>query len=455
MNPAQARCALASLLVVSATLAACSDTSTSTAPAGVRQALAAAKSGTQTLTVTSTSPSYGNPGQVNEVDTIIGSGFQAGAQVAYLNLDNSVDTTIAVSSTQFISSSLLVSTISISPNSPVAFRNVRVTNSSRTQGIGNSAFEVTQANPIVGAGDLRGVNDNGEITGNGGPIYWSTSTGILAVDNIGAAGFAISPMGNAISANHYPALYTRAGAVGTPWARTNLPVGAAATDGGAQTLVADPTTGQVVLVGGREFIPTKKNSGYYLPDLWTWQSGSNTWLRVNVSTGSSNQGSVRKISQSGVAVGWLGPGADFPGTQSQAAVWTPDGSGGWTLTTIAPVPSGAEGINGAGTIVVGQAGGVAVYWQLVGSSWTGPITLPGGCVDARAVDNSGRIAVNGCASSNPEPAAVLLPPYSAANMVYLGGLGRGNTATIESMSPSGSWIVGVAGSGSGVYWRPF
>jgi hypothetical protein len=211
----------------------------------------------------------------------------------------------------------------------------------------------------------------------------------------------------------------------------------------------------VLLIGGRETVPAgRKNSSYDLPDLWTWQSGTSSWLRVGLSTGSNNQGSVGQISQDSIVVGWLGPqgSAGVPGSSSQAAVWQPDGSGGWTLTTIAPVPSGAEGINSAGTIIVGQANGAAAYWQLSGSSWTGPFTLPGGCTNARAVDTSGRIAVNGCSSTNPEPSAVLVPPYSASNMVYLGGLGRNNAATVQGMSPSGNWIVGSAG-GAAAYWR--
>jgi hypothetical protein len=439
-----------------AAFAACTDGARS--PVGPGGTLASAKSGgSTTVSVSATSPSYGSPGETNETVTITGSGFKSGAQAQWLFTDNSSDTTIAVASTRYVSSTQLTSVISISPNSPIAFRNVQVTNADRTKGIGSSVFEVTQAVSISGSSVVRGANDNGEITGNGngGTAYWSASTGLLTIDASGGTGFTISPMGNAISANNFPALDTRAGPPGTAWVRTNLPVTSAATGGGAQALIADPTSGQVLLIGGRETIPSgRKNSSYDLPDLWMWQSGTSSWLRVGLSTGPSNQGSVRQISQDSIVVGWLGPqsSAGFPSSGSQAAVWQPDGAGGWTLTTIAPVPSGAEGINSTGTIIVGQASGVAVYWQLSGSSWTGPITLPGGCTDARAVDTSGRIAVNGCSASNPEPSAVLVPPYSTSNVVYLGGLGRNNAATVQGMSPSGNWIVGSAG-GAAAYWR--
>jgi len=455
------RCLRATALLLStAGFAACSDTA---APRTSQEAALAVASGAggkaASVTVTTASPSFGRPGQANEVDTIIGSGFNAGAQAAYL-LNGVADPTITVVSTQVVSSTQLVSVINIAPTAPIAFRDIQVANKDRTQGTGYSLFEVTQAIPVAGAGVLRGVNDNGEITGNVGPLYWSSASGLLPVANDNNAGFAMSAQGNAIGANGIPSLYTRAGAVGTAWQRTLLPVDARTVSGGALTLVADPVSGQVTLIGGRSRIPQTGHGktmipGYYQPDLWVWQAGTASWQRIVLPTGPLTlAGTVRKLSDNGVAAGWIGPqGAPTsPGARGQAAVWQPDGTGGWTLTLLAPDPSGAEGINSAGTLIVGTSAGVAVYWTLQGAVWSAPIALPGGCTDGRAVDDLGRIGLNGCIG---EPAGVLVPPYSASTLIQLGGLGHGNTASIESMSPSGNWIVGVAGAGQGVYWRVF
>lgn len=422
---------------------------------------AAASSGS--LTVAAANPAFGRQGQINESVTISGTGFLPGARASWQR--NSVtDTSISVASTQYVSSTQLIATISIAPNAAVSYYDVAVSQD-RTKGAGSDAaiapqaFEVTQAVAITGVGYLRGVNDNGEITGAGGPTYWSLSSGLLQVDVLMASGFAINAQGNAIAANGSPRLYTRAGAVGTPWQVTVLPVDATAIDGGAHALVADPVTGQVLLLAGRARLPGPKHSLLDEPRLWVWQAGTSSWKMVALSSGSSNQGSVRQVSRNGIVVGSLGSvmGDGYATNTSQASVWQPDGVGGWTLATLASVPSAAEGINGAGTLIVGASGGVAAYWQqLSGGAWSAPIILPGGCTNARAVDDSNRIALDGCAATTNSPAAVLVPPYSTSTMIHLGGLGKGiGAGLVESMSPSGSWIVGQAGSVGGVYWRPF
>lgn len=443
------------LLAGVAWFAAC-DRSETTAPERLQ---AAASGGGGGLSVAATAPAYGRQGDVGLAVTITGSGFKPGAQASW-KLDGGPTADIIVNSTQYVSSTQLIATIDIGSTADLTFYDVAVTQTGR-KGIGTESatgtdlFEVTQAVPIAGAGDLRGVNDNGEITGNGGPIYWSSSSGLLLVDTA-HAGFAISPLGNAISANNMPRLYTRAGAVGTPWQVTLLPVDASATDGGAHALLADPATGQVVLIAGQVMLPAPKNKTITQPRLWVRQTVTSSWQLVALATGSNTQGTIRQLSRDSVAVGMLGPrsGSGYPGGSNQAAAWQPDGLGGWALVTLAPVPSGAQGINSAGTLIVGGAGGVAVYWErLPGGGWSAPISLPGGCSNARAVDDSRRIAIDGCPSGKPtaSQAAVLVPPYSASTMIHLGGLG--GQSAVEAMSPSGNWIVG--GPGQGVYWRPF
>lgn len=449
------------LLAGVAWFTACDHSSEPTAPAVLLTA-GTANASASALSVTAATPAYGRDGDVALAVTITGSGFKAGAQASW-KLNGGPAPDIAVKSTSYVSSTQLVATIDIGSAAQLAYYDVAVTQSDR-KGIGTEsstrpdAFEVTQAIAIAGAGDLRGVNDNGEITGNGGPIYWSLSSGLLLVDAANA-GFAISPLGNAISANGMPRLYTRAGAVGTAWQLTLLPVDASATDGGAHTLVADPVTGQVVLMAGQVMVSAAKHTTLTQPRLWVRQAGTGSWQMVALSTGSNTQGTIRQLSRDSIAVGMLGPrstGSGYPGSGDQAAAWQPNGTGGWTLVTLASVlPSAAEGINGAGTLIVGASGGAAVYWTLSAGVWSAPVVLPGGCTDARAVDDSGRIAVDGCPSNSQySQGGILVPPYSTSTMVRLGGLGNGG-ARVESMSPSGNWIVGIAGGTGGVYWRPF
>lgn len=103
-------------------------------------------------------------------------------------------------------------------------------------------------------------------------------------------------------------------------------------------------------------------------------------------------------------------------------------------------------------MIVGTSGGQAVYWQrTTDGSFGSPIVLPGGCGQALGVNTAGRILVAGCKSTTGEPAAVMTPPYSAANMTFLGGLGVKNKAFVATMSPSGQYVAGQAGSA--VYWK--
>ena len=440
---------------------ACDGGNQATAPD--RPPIEVAASGSGGPSITATNPAYGHRGDAGLAVTITGTGFKPGAQASW-KLDGNPTADVVVLSTTYVSSTQLSATINITSTATVAYYDVTVTQTGR-KGIGTESatnpdiFEVTQAVPIAGSVDMRGVNDNGEIAGQNGPVYWSQSSGLLQVDSGQRAGFAISPLGNAIAANGLPRLYTRAGAVGTPWQLTLLPIDAAATDGGAHALLADAATGQVVLLAGQVKVSASKRTTLIQPRAWTWQGATSSWQMIALSTGSSGQGSVRQLSRNGTVVGALGlvngPGR-VSGT-SQAAVWQPDGSGGWLLVTLAPVPSAAEGINSAGTLIVGAAGGTAAYWQVVGGVWSGPVSLPGGCTNARAVDDLQRIAVDGCnpgGNSSAAPAGVLVPPYSTTTMVRLGGLGKQQIGMIESMSPSGAWVVG-AGGGVGVYWRPF
>jgi hypothetical protein len=417
------------------------------------------------VSVKATDPAFGDQGQVNETVTITGSGFKSGANAAWLR-NGAVDPTIAVVSTQFVSSTTLVAVINIAPDSPLDFRDVQVTNFDRTQGIGAAVFEVTQAHIIPGASAARSINDNGEVTGsllNGGTFYYNISSGVFqTVSTATGTGFAISPLGDAIAGGQingsggFPVLYTRSGPVGTAWTATALPVDAKANSGNASAMLTDPVTGQVTLLGGLETFPSSGSCAGSNALIWTWQASTGTWLRTVLPKNGACQAVIRPrgLSANGTAVGSVG---------GVAAVWTPNGSGGYTLTLLDG--NYANGINGDASVIVGEKSSgahnssAAVYWVASGGGWGTAVAFPGGCTASRDIaDVSGRATLNDCpfGSNNLTYAAFIDAPYTTP--MKLGGVGGHNNNFISGASPSGQYMVGHGyTSGNvqvGVYWAP-
>lgn len=445
----------------SAIAVSCSDAPRS--PVSPADAVASFAKSTAGVSVKSTNPAFGDQGQTNESVTITGSGFQPGAQVAMLH-NGTVDPTIVVSSSQVVNSTTIVAVINIDPNSPLDFRDVQVTNFDRTQGIGAAVFEVTQAQIIPGALAGRGVTDNGEVTGSltsGPPFYYNISTGLLqTLASAPGSGFAISPRGDAIagsagSGNGFPYLYTRPGPIGTAWTATALPIGATATGGTANALITDPVTGQVTLIGGFETVPGAKTSCTNAL-IWSWQASTNGWQRIVLPSngGCAALVKARGLSANGTAVG---------GTGNAAAVWTPDGSGGYTLTELTDGWL-ANGINADASMIVGQSISghplrSAVYWRRSAGGWGSAIPFVGGCTDGRDIsDVSGRVTLLDCVfpGSSAKYASYMDAPYTTATK--LGGVGGHDNNFVGGISPSGNYMVGYGfTSGNvqvGVYWRP-
>ena len=407
---------------------------------------------TTTVSVTAADPAFGDQGELNETVTISGSGFKSGAQAAWV-LNGAVDPTITVSSTQFVNSTTLVAVISIAPTSPLDFRDILVTNSDRTQGIGAAVFEVTQAHIVDGTSAARAVNDQGEATGslaNGGPFYYDIATGLLQAitSSTSGTGYDISPTGNAIAGNDGtgPVLFTRAGPIGTAWSATALPIDPSATGGSANAMVADPATGQVTLIGGTEYFPQSGGCAVSTPVVWSWQAATGTWQRTELPKNGNCRADIwpRGLSANGTAIGRVG---------GVAAVWTPDGSGAYTLTLLDG--SYAYGINGDGTMVVGarnvtRSKLAAAYWLLSPSGWGHETDFPGGCSQARdAANSSGRVTLD-CGYP-----AFMDAPYTTP--INMGGVGRGG-AFISGISPSGTYMVGNGTTSGnvqvGLYWQP-
>jgi hypothetical protein len=420
----------------------------------------AAKGATSSVSVKATNPAFGDQGQVNETVTITGSGFKANANAAWLR-NGVVDPTITVSSTQVTSSTTAVAVISIAANSPLDFRDVQITNFDRTQGIGAAVFEVTQAQIIPGAGPARGVNDNGQVTGSllsGGTFYYDISSGFLQTVSSGGTGNEINPLGNAISgtdAGGFPVLYTRSGLPGTAWTATLLPVDPKAIGGVADAMMSDPVTGQVTILGGLEERPIVHGAACSNAVIWTWQASTSTWARTLLPTtnGACQTGiRPRGLSANGTAVGSV---------DNAAAVWTPNGSGGYTLTLLNGAY--ANGIDGAASMIVGDKSVsknlAAIYWLSSGGAWGTAITFPGGCGHSRDVANSsGRVTLYACSfgSNSVQYAAYIDAPYTTP--MKLGGVGGHNNNLVSGISPSGAYMVGSGftsgGTQVGVYWRP-
>ncbi len=417
---------------------------------------AAAAKAAPGITVTAADPPFGNQGQSQKQVKVFGSGFANGDQAAWQR--NGVDDPkITVHATAFVSTSELRATITIAGDAELAFYDIAVRGPGRKGGIGTLLFEVTQATQIPGTEIGYGINDNGEAAGRvgtPGAFFWSPLTGLVTLGSPGRA-FDISDDGRTVvggwtinGSNGEAYVYDLVGGV---WQRILLtrtfPNWAT-----AQAVASDPLTGAAVLIGGVEAMPQPAKKLQRMPRIWTL--GGGVWTRSQLPRSSSGDDVVKDVTVTGVAAGFT----DVDGANQRAAVWEPAGPGAWTLVTIGQANSKAHGINRAGTIIVGEQGGRATYWQRVSGTWSSAILLPGDCDNAKAVDDLGRIAANGCTTKSTP--AVFLPPYSTATWVVLGGLGdpSSNATFVEGMSRLGGYLVGQAkfkSTGVGVYWQIF
>lgn len=441
--------------VVAACLAGCAG---GTEPSGVRlppNAVAAKATG---ITVAAADPSFGKQGQVNETVKITGSGFAPGAQAAWLR-NGVVDTSITVLSTDYVSSTTLIATINISSQSAVDFRDIRVMAAGgRTQGIGNLLFEVTQAVPIAGTSVVRSINDNGEATGTlasgAGVFYYKIGSGGLETVSATGTGYDISTMGTAIvgsggAGGAFPYVYTRTGPGGS-WQATALSMDPSSTSGVARAMVTDGT-GQVVQIGGIEYFAGTKNAPGIRAVTWIWQAATASWQRILLPPGSGTEVRHRAISANGIL------GGTAPGPRVAApAVWMPNGSGAYTLTTLAA--SGAvNGVRADGGMLVGFISS-PVYWLAqAGGTWSAPIAVAGGCNGVKDVSDGSRFILNDCPIANGGQtfAAYADAPYGS--LTRLGGLGpKSNVGFASGIAHGGRYAGGYANvnnQGSvGIYW---
>lgn len=442
---------LALLLAIG--LAACGESATQVSD---DQSQAAAKpgGGSTTVSVTSTDPPYGYRGDTQKLVRITGSGFSPGAQASW-ERNGSPDPKVTVLATQFVSSTEVDATINIAADASLSFYDVAVTTNGK-KGIGTELFEVTTAIPITGAGLARDANDNGQVVGRDPIYFWDVAIRVVETLN-GSAGSAWGVSGDGRTVAGGVGDGSPAGTVATVWTRagsgwTSAALPTSATAGNARGVGSDPATGAAVAIAGVETFVLKGGKGRTEPRLWL-PSGSGWQIKVLPGTGGTTTGQANEVTPGLVVAG---------NTAGGATVWSPTGTGSWAAATIGAAGSDALSINRAGDLVVGTTGSVAVYWQRSGSSWSGPVTLPGGCARATGVDDFGRIVANGCPrpGSNVLTSVVILPPYGAADAQILNGFGdKTNGAQAEAISPLGHFIVGRVGSAAGTvggaYWSLF
>jgi hypothetical protein len=415
--------------------------------------LLAAAGGKQTSgpSVTAADPAYGNQGDVAKRVTITGSGFSPGSQAAW-ERGGVTDPKVQVLSTEYMSSTQLVATITIADDAAIDLYDISVTALDRKKGIGYMLFEVTQAVVVEGTAILRAINSTGEMAGGeygtpaspGGPRYFTVGSGLVVLPGTGGvwaideAGMTMSGFEGAGGLGGVVPIWTRSGGV---WQLGTLPSDPAAAGGNGRGIASDPLTGLAIYIGGQENFNGKGNSKISKPRIW--KRVPTGWERnVLPSLASDGSGIIEQISATGVAVGT---------SNQRAVVWEPNGIGGWTIQYLPGTIASARGVNSAGDLIVGGSG---TYWQRQpGGGWVANV-LPYNCQAAWEVDDLGRIVATKCQrTSRTTSAAVFLPPYTG-EPIWLGGLGNQNLANVEGMSRTGGWIVGQGG-GFGLYWRIF
>ncbi len=393
-------------------------------------------------TVTASLPAYGYEGEVSKQVAITGSGFAIGAAASW-ERNGSPDPKIQVVSTQYLSPTQVVATVNIAPDAALTFYDLAVTNPDRKKGIGYRLFEVTRAIVVDSVANFRAANGGGGLVGVYFPKankpqlarFWSQSTGLVTLPGSGTSAWAIDEAGETITGNAsggtggFIPIWTKSG---SGWVMGTLPIGPGSAGGNGRAIASDPVTGLARYVAGIEERSAR-----------VWRRGTSGWERVVLpSLTSPANDVVQGVSRTGVVVGF---------SAAHATVWEPDGQGGYTATALPGTANYANGINGAGDLIVGsynQTGG-AFYWvRLPGGGWSAPQSLPIACGAAIDVDDLGRIAANDCPRSGQNVApAVFLPPYTGAP-IWLGTLGGNGTLRVEGMSRTGGWLAGA-----NVYWH--
>jgi hypothetical protein len=389
------------------------------------------------LAVTSTRPGYGDRGTTIDVH-VIGSGFASGAQATWLLHGVADPARVRTNGTTFVSSTELIANITISSDADLAFWDVAVSSGGKN-GVGTEVFEVTTAEFLGTSGTIVAMNEAGQIVaynGDGIDIF----TPSLPTVRVGVGQpWGIDPLGAAVVGGSYglATAWMRQGMT-TTFVPETLPLYPGATSGGAASAVRDGT-GTLVVGGWQKFITGR--TGTNRPAIWRY---TGTWSTptLYVSPPGSTMATIRAMNASGQAAGHING-------ETGGAVWD-------DANTVRVLDGLADGINAAGTLVVGKSvtSGSPVYWYRTATgSWnpTG-VALPslgtskGTCQgEAKSVNDAGYIVGRSCDGTGKAQATVWRLDLSGTVPVLASGPqrlpGLGVKTTSSTNDPSGA--VGI------------
>ena len=406
-------------------------------------------------TVTATSPSFGEQGAANLDVQIIGSGFDQGSQAAW-DSGGAPYPRITVNSTKFVTSTQLTANITIASNATVQYYDVAVTTSTGRKGVGTELFTVTLATSIPGATSAVAVNDAGRVTGLDASGIYVFDVPTQAFQDIGFAGtpWAIDQLGTTVSGGNsagLPAIWTLAGS----WSEHTIPD--LGLGGAARGLASDGGTGAATVLTGN--VNRSCNTGNCrTPAKWT-PDGTGGWTLTTLPLpAGSPTGFGQGINASSMAVGMEGTNC------CKAFFWDAAGN----VTVLPQLVSGAAtaawAINDAGTTIVGSSNHVAVAWirASTGDPWTTPVTLEntasfctinkhGTSIASGAYDVNAAGLVVGQSCGVP---VAWKPSGSGYTRVPLGDLGNHQGGLANAINNAASPIA-AGTAGQGVYWTNF
>jgi hypothetical protein len=389
------------------------------------------------LAVSSTRPAYGDRDATIDVH-VIGSGFASDAQATWLLRGVADPARVRTNRTTYVSSTELIANITISSDADLAFWDVAVRSGGKN-GVGTEVFEVTTAEYLGTSGTVVAMNDAGQIvaySADGIDLF----TPSLATARVGLGQpWGLDPLGAAVVGTSYgfATAWMRQGATSTFTTETLPPY--PGSGGGAAASAVRDATGPLI-VGGWQKIMSGR-TGTNRPAVWRY-TGSWSAPALYASPAGSTMATIRAMNSNGQAAGHING-------ETAGAVWD-------DASTVTVLDGLADGINAAGTLVVGKSvsSGSPVYWYRTASGNWNPVgvalpslgTSKGACQgEAKSANDAGYVVGRSCDATGKAQATVWrldltgVTPVLVSGPQRLPGLGVKTTSTND---PSGA--VGIS-----------
>jgi hypothetical protein len=438
---------------------ACSSPTTD-APITAPSEILGAKAAATGVGVSSTSPAYGDRGTTMNV-RVFGSGFAAGAQATWLLRGVADPARVRTNSTTYVSSTELVANITISSDADLAFWDVAVSAGGKN-GVGTEVFEVSTAELLGTTGTVVAMNEAGQIVAynTDGIDLFTPGQPTIRV-GVGQP-WGLDPLAEAVVGGSYGQgkVWMRQGTTST-FAPETLPMSPGASTASPASAVRD-AAGVLVVGGWQKFFTGRTSTNK--PAIWRY---TGTWSAPTpyASPAGSTMSTIRAMNSNLQAAGHING-------ETAGAVWD-------DANTVTVLDGLADGINPAGTLVVGKSAssGTPLYWYRTASgSWnpTGVAlpslgTIKGTCQgEAKAVNDAGYIVGRSCDATGKAQATVWkldlsgTTPVLASGPQRLPGLGVKTTTTndpsgavgINNAAPYfiGGFAKNTAGSNGVVRW---